>query len=166
MGKISEESTKAASFAIPSEFDRMYQGIGATKVNAHTSNEETVYKVECPSNALKKWCAIESERFRNPVFRLFQTEIEAVYEEKNGSLDSKESALYEAFLDGVYKNHPYGQQTTLGTVEHLKSPSIKRMYEFYYKNYIPNNMALFISGDINPQEAIKVIARSFSTWGI
>ena len=164
MAEISQESKLASQYAIPNEFDRMYQQMGGTGVNAHTSNEETVYKVVVPSNCLKKWCLIESERFRNPVFRLFQTEIEAVYEEKNGSLDSKESALYETFLAAVYKNHPYGQQTTLGSVEHLKSPSIKRMYDFYKTYYVPNNMAIVISGDINPEEDIKTIARYFSSW--
>ena len=164
MAEISKESKLASQYAIPNEFDRMYQQMGGTGVNAHTSNEETVYKVTVPSNCLKKWCLIESERFRNPVFRLFQTEIEAVYEEKNGSLDSKESALYETFLAAVYKNHPYGQQTTLGSVEHLKSPSIKRMYDFYKTYYVPNNMAIVISGDINPEEDIKTIARYFSSW--
>lgn len=164
MAQISEQSQLAAQYAIPSEFDRMYQRMGANKVNAHTSHEETVYKVQCPSNSLKKWCLVESERFRNPIFRLFQTEIEAVYEEKNGSLDNKMSALYETFLKQVYKKHPYGQQTTLGSVEHLKSPSIRRMYEFYKTYYVPNNMAIIISGDINPEEDIKVISRYFSTW--
>ena len=164
MAQISDESEKASKYAIPNEFDRMYQHLGGTAVNAHTSSEETVYKVQCPSNSLKKWCLIESERFRKPVFRLFQTEIEAVYEEKNGSLDSKESALYEAFLAKLYKKHPYGQQTTLGSVEHLKSPSIKRMYEFYNTYYVPNNMAIVISGDINPPEAIKEINRYFGSW--
>ena len=164
MAEISKESKLASQYAIPNEFDRMYQQMGGTGLNAHTSNEETVYKVEVPSNCLKKWCLIESERFRKPVFRLFQTEIEAVYEEKNGSLDSKDSALYEAFLAAAYKNHPYGQQTTLGSVEHLKSPSIKNMYEFYNTYYVPNNMAIIISGDIKPEEAIKTIARYFSSW--
>ena len=164
MAAISKESKLASQYAIPNEFDRMYQQMGATGVNAHTSNEETVYKVVIPSNCLKKWCLIESERYRKPVFRLFQTEIEAVYEEKNGSLDSKESALYETFLAAVYKNHPYGQQTTLGSVEHLKSPSIKRMYDFYNTYYVPNNMAIIMSGDIDPPEAIKEISRYFSSW--
>ena len=164
MAQISEASKLASQYAIPNEFDRMYQQMGGTGVNAHTSNEETVYKVVVPSNCLKKWCLIESERYRKPVFRLFQTEIEAVYEEKNGSLDNKDSALYETFLAAVYKNHPYGQQTTLGSVEHLKSPSIKRMYEFYSTYYVPNNMAIIMSGDINPPEAIKTISRYFSSW--
>ena len=164
MAEISKNSAEAAQYAIPNEFDRMYQQLGSSRINAHTSNEETVYKVQCPSNAFKQWCLIESERFRNPVFRLFQTEIEAVYEEKNGALDSKERTLYEAFLKSMYKVHPYGQQSTLGTVEHLKNPSIKDMYEFYNTYYVPNNMAIVISGDINPPEAIKLIDRYFSHW--
>ncbi|MCM8534984.1 MAG: insulinase family protein [Lentisphaeraceae bacterium] len=164
MKEISKLSAKAATYAIPNEFDRMYQQLGGTKINAHTSSEETVYKVQCPSTSFKQWCLIESERFRKPVFRLFQTEIEAVYEEKNGSLDSKDRALYYKFLENMYKNHPYGQQTTLGSVEHLKSPSIKDMYEFYETYYVPNNMAIVISGDVNPPEAIKLIDRYFSHW--
>lgn len=164
MTEISKNSAEAAKYAIPNEFDRMYQQLGGSRINAHTSNEETVYKVQCPSNALKEWCLIESERFRKPIFRLFQTEIEAVYEEKNTALDSKDRTLYEAFMKNMYKVHPYGQQSTLGTVEHLKNPSIKDMYEFYNTYYVPNNMAIVISGDINPPEAIKLIDRYFSHW--
>ena len=164
MAEISKKSAEAARYAIPNEFDRMYQQLGGSRINAHTSNEETVYKVQCPSNALKQWCLIESERFRKPVFRLFQTEIEAVYEEKNTALDSKDRTLYEAFMKNMYKVHPYGQQSTLGTVEHLKNPSIKDMYKFYNTYYVPNNMAIVMSGDINPPEAIKLIDRYFSNW--
>ena len=47
-----------------------------------------MYINDIPSNQLEKWLRLESERFRYPVFRLFHTELEAVYEEKNISLDN------------------------------------------------------------------------------
>ena len=62
--------------------------MGGSALNAHTSFEETVYKIGLPSNRLRQWAEVESDRFVNPVFRLFHTELETVYEEKNRSLDS------------------------------------------------------------------------------
>lgn len=162
--KINEESKQAAQYAIPNEFDRLYKAMGATDVNAHTSNEETVYKVELPSNRLEQWAAIETERFTDPIFRLFQPELEIVYEEKNRSMDNKDRVIHEAVEALLYKNHPYGQQTTLGSVEHLKKPSLVNIQKFYDTYYVPNNMAICISGDINKDEAIRLIDRNFSSW--
>jgi predicted Zn-dependent peptidase len=44
--------------------------------------EQTVYTDDVPSSPLDKYLAVQSERFRKPVFRIFHTELEAVYEEK------------------------------------------------------------------------------------
>ena len=60
----------------------------ALKEPMHTPQQSTVYVNDIPSNQLEKWLSIEAERFRNPVFRLFHTELEAVYEEKNRGLDN------------------------------------------------------------------------------
>lgn len=162
--EINKEAQLAAQYAAPNEFDRIYQSLGGSGINAYTSNDETVYIVELPSNKLTQWAKLESERFKEPVFRLFQTELETVYEEKNRSLDNKYSLIYEKVLDKLFPKHPYGQQTTIGTIEHLKNPSIKKMYEFYNTYYVPNNMALVLSGDFDSDEAIKIIDKYFSTW--
>ena len=79
--EINKESQQAAQYAIPNEFDRLYRSMGAQGLNAHTWLEETVYKVDLPSNRLEQWATIEAERFVDPVFRLFQPELEIVYEE-------------------------------------------------------------------------------------
>jgi predicted Zn-dependent peptidase len=162
--EINRESQLAALYAIPNEIDRLYKAMGGTNLNAHTWHEETVYQVNLPSNRLRQWATIESERFRNPVFRLFQPELEIVYEEKNRTLDNKDRIIHYAVGKTLYKNHPYGQQTTIGEVEHLKNPSLKNMYRFFEIYYVPNNMAIMISGDIDVQEAIRTIDAAFSPW--
>ena len=162
--EINRESQLAAQYGIPNELDKLYKGMGEHALNAHTSVEETVYRIDLPANRLKQWAVIESERFLKPVFRLFQTELETVYEEKNRSMDSKSRIISEAVSQQLYKNHPYGQQTTLGSVEHLKNPSLKKMYEFYNTYYVPNNMAIHISGDINIAQTIQLIDTHFSKW--
>ncbi len=162
--EINEAVQLAAQYGIPNELDKLYKAMGGRGVNAHTWVEETVYKVDLPTNRLKQWAIIESDRFIDPVFRLFQTELETVYEEKNRSMDSKSRIISEAVREILYKTHPYGQQTTLGSVEHLKNPSLKQMYRFYHTYYVPNNMAIHISGDINSEETIKIIDEYFSRW--
>ncbi|MBM3276921.1 MAG: insulinase family protein [Candidatus Handelsmanbacteria bacterium] len=161
---INEQNQFASQYAIPNEIDRLYSGMGENGLNAHTWVEETVYEVDLPANHLRQWAAVEAERFAGPVFRLFQTELETVYEEKNRSTDNKDRLINEAVERVLYKKHPYGQQTTLGSIEHLKSPSLKRMYEYYRTYYVPNNMAILISGDIRVSEAIGVIDSAFSSW--
>ena len=161
---INEQGQLGSRYAVPGELDRIYAALGAEGLNAHTWIEETVYKVDLPANRLLHWARLEAERFSQPVFRLFQTELETVYEEKNRSLDNKDRLIREAVNRRLFKVHPYGQQTTLGSEEHLKNPSLKLMYEFYRTWYVPNNMAVVISGDIDVEETIALIEREFSAW--
>ena len=159
--QIDSISGLAAKFAIANEYDKMMSAIGAKGTNAFTSNEQTVYINDIPSNQLEKWLTIESERFRNPVFRIFHTELEAVYEEKNISLDNDQDKMWDALNEGLFKKHPYGTQTTIGTIDHLKNPSLRRIREYYNKYYVPNNMAICISGDFDPDWTIKFINEKF-----
>ena len=162
--EINRISQEAARFAIPNEIDKVYKAMGGGALNAHTWHEETVYKVSLPKNRLRQWAAIESSRFLNPVFRLFHTELETVYEEKNRSLDNKRRIIDNAVNDLLYKKHPYGQQPTIGTVDHLKNPSLKYIYNFFNTYYVPNNMAITISGNIDIEETIEIIDDAFSSW--
>src|SRR5690554_5499391 len=162
--EINRESQLAAMYAVPNEIDKLYSSMGATGLNAHTWHEETVYKVSLPSNRLEQWAEIESQRFIDPVFRMFHTELEVVYEEKNRTLDNRDRLSYYALADLLYQNHPYGQQTTIGDAEHLKNPSLVYIQEYFDTWYVPNNMAIFISGDIDIPETIQLIANQFSAW--
>ena len=160
--QIDSISGEAAKFAIANEYDKMVTSLGAKGTNAYTSNEKTVYINDIPSNQIEKWLRLESERFRYPVFRLFHTELEAVYEEKNRGLDNDGRKMFEALLDGLFPTHQYGQQTTIGTIEHLKNPSLTEIRKYFNKYYVPNNMAICLSGDFDYDETIKLIEKY---WG-
>lgn len=159
---IDSISGLAAKYAIANEYDKMMQMIGASGTNAFTSFEQTVYVNEIPANQISTWLKIEGERFRNPILRLFHTELEAVYEEKNISLDNDGRKASEAVLAELFKNHNYGQQTTIGTVEHLKNPSLNKIRAYYQKYYVPNNMAVIMAGDLDPDKVIAEINDAFS----
>lgn len=159
--KINEETIKAGEYAIPNEFDKILKSIGGVDMNANTSFDRTVYFNAFPPNQIEKWLDLYSHRFMEPVFRLFQSELEVVYEEKNLYNDNFFTAILENFLKNFYKVHPYGQQTTIGTVDHLKNPSLSKMYEFFKTYYVANNMALIISGDFKSDEIIPMIEEKF-----
>lgn len=159
--RIDSISGIAAKYAIANEYDKMLAGIGAQGTNAFTSFDETVYINDIPSNQIDNWLKIESERFRKPVLRLFHTELEAVYEEKNRSLDSDNDKVWETAMQCLFTKHSYGTQTTIGTIEHLKNPSMKEIMKYYHKNYVPNNMAIIMSGDFDPDKAIVEIEKNF-----
>lgn len=159
---IDSVSNVAASYAVPNEYDKLLNSIGAQGTNAYTWVEQTVYLNDIPSDRLLQWLTIEAERFRNPVMRLFHTELETVYEEKNMTMDSDSRKIWENLFAGLFKKHTYGTQTTIGRAEHLKNPSIKNVMDYYRTWYVPNNMALCIAGDFDPDETIRLIERKFS----
>ena len=159
--QIDSVSSVAAKLAVANEYDKVMGAIGSKGSNAYTSVEQTVYQEDIPSNQIEKWAAIQSERLKEMVPRLFHTELEAVYEEKNRTLDNDFSKEYEALNAGLYQKHEYGTQTTIGTIEHLQNPSITEIKKYFGQYYVPNNVALALSGDLDYDQTIRLIDQYF-----
>jgi predicted Zn-dependent peptidase len=162
--KIDSVSQLASHYAIANEYDKMMTAIGSRGTNAFTSVEQTVFQEDIPSNELEPYLQIESDRFRNPEMRLFHTELEAVYEEKNRNLDNDDEKVYEAQSAMLFKKHPYGTQTTIGTIHDLKNPSLKYIINYFHTYYVPNNMVIALCGDINPDTAIRLVDKYFGAY--
>ena len=158
---IDSISYEASKIAIPNEYDKLMSAIGAEGTNAYTSQDVTCYVENIPSNQIENWAKIEADRFMNPVIRGFHTELETIYEEKNMSLTRDSRKVWEAVDALLFPNHPYGKQTVLGSQEHLKNPSITNVKNYHKNYYVPNNMAICLSGDFDPKEMIAVIDKYF-----
>ncbi|MGM0625096.1 MAG: M16 family metallopeptidase [Bacteroidota bacterium] len=159
---INRLSGEAGRYAIPNEMDKILDHMGARGINAFTGMEQNAYYNHFPENQMEKWLRLYAHRFKHPVFRLFQSELETVFEEKNMYNDQFETVLIEKFFEAFYQKHPYGQQTVLGKAEHIKNPSLKEMKNFYERYYVANNMALFLSGPFDSEEVKPMIERWFS----
>lgn len=162
--EIDALSTEAAQFAAANEYDKILSIMGAEHTNAYTWVEQTVYVNDIPSNELERWMELESERFRKLALRLFHTELETVYEEFNIGQDSDFRKVSKAIRKELFPNHPYGTQTTIGEAEHLKNPSMTKIQEFFETYYVSNNMAIILSGDINPDEVIRLADKYFGDF--
>ena len=159
--QIDSVSYEASKLAIPNEYDKLMAAIGATGTNAYTGFDQTVYVEDIPSNQIDNWAKIQADRFENTVIRGFHTELETVYEEKNMSLTSDSRKVFEAILSALFPDHPYGTQTVLGTQENLKNPSITNIKNYHKTWYVPNNMAISMSGDLDPDQTIAIIQKYF-----
>ena len=162
--RIDSVSYEASKLAIPNEYDKLMAIIGSEGSNAWTSDDATVYTEDIPSNQIDNWARIQADRFRHCVIRGFHTELEAVYEEKNLSMTRDSDKLWEALAQALYPHHPYGQQTTIGTQEHLKNPSITNVKAHRATYYVPNNIAVCVSGDFDPDEMVAALEKYFGDW--
>ena len=162
--RIDSISYEASKIAIPNEYDKLMAVIGAEGTNAWTSQDETVYVEDIPANQIDNWARIQADRFRHGVIRGFHTELETIYEEKNMSLTQDRRKVWEAVDELLFPNHPYGKQTVLGTQEHLKNPSITNVKKYHDTYYVPNNIAICVSGDFNPKEMVATIEKYFGDW--
>ena len=162
--EIDAVSYEASKIAIPNEYDKLMSIIGSEGSNAFTSDDVTCYVEEIPSNQVENWARIQADRFMNTVFRGFHTELEAVYEEKNMSMTDDGEKAIDALNEMLFPHHPYGHQTVIGTQDHLKNPSIRAIRKQKDTYYVPNNMAIILSGDFNPDEMVAVIEKYFGAW--
>jgi predicted Zn-dependent peptidase len=161
--QIDRLANHAAQYALPNEYDRLVAALGCVGTNAFTLADATLYLNNVPVENLEPFFAVEAERLRNPVLRLFPTELDAVYEEKNTSLTSDVEMAYDTILARLFPHHPYGSQSTLGTVEHLRYPSMKSIREFFQRHYVPSNMALVVVGDVQPDSVVAWASRTYGT---
>ena len=162
--EIDSVSQLAAKYFIPNEFDKLMAVIGAEGTNANTWHDRTCYVEDIPSNQIEAWLKIESDRFKHMTIRGFHTELEAVYEEYNIYLANDDEKVYDAMMAKLFPSHPYGTQTTIGTQAHLKNPSITNIKNYFKKWYVPNNTAICMAGDFDPDEVIAQIDQYFGDW--
>ena len=161
---IDSISYDASKIAIANEYDKLMAGIGSSGSNAFTSEDETVYIENIPSNELENWAIVQGDRFKNMVIRGFHTELEAVYEEYNRSLTQDIRKVLEAINQMLYKKHPYGLQTVIGDPNHLKNPSITNIINYFNNYYHPGNVAICMCGDLDYDKTIRIIDKYFGDW--
>lgn len=157
---INRLSIKAGEYAIPNEFSSLITSFGGTSLNAFTSFDETVFHNSFSPQYIRQWCKLNSERLMSPVFRLFQGELETVYEEKNMYSDNMLMAPAEDAQSKIFAGTPYAY-SIIGSTENLKNPRLDEMKKFYNKYYVASNMTLILTGDVNADSISNILENTF-----
>ena len=157
---INALSVRAADYAIPNEFENLITRFGGTGLNAYTSFDETVFHNTFSPQYLPQWCELYAERFLSPVFRLFQGELETVYEEKNMYADNMLVQAAEAAQRYALAGTPYAYPI-IGATDSLKNPRLSEMMRFFHRYYVAGNMGLILSGDLRTDSIVPLLERTF-----
>jgi len=158
--EINELTIQAGKISVSNEFSNLIESIGGKGLNAGTSFDLTTFYNSFPAFQLNKWLEISSQRFINPIFRTFQTELETVYEEYNRGKDNSGNATNDFIMGKAFEGHPYSR-SIIGLGEHLKNPRISKLIDFYNSWYTPDNMVLILAGNVNAKQISSRIAATF-----
>jgi len=152
---------EAGEYVVNNEFSEIIDRNGGTGMNATTSQDRTNYFYSLPENRLELWFSLESDRFKNPVFREFYKEKEVVREERRMRSESQPiGRLIEEFAAVAYTAHPYGRPT-VGWHSDITATTMEDAREFYNTYYVPNNITFAIAGDVDPQQARQLAEEYF-----
>ena len=158
--EINELTIQAGKVSVSNEFSNLMESMGGKNLNAATGMDLTYYHNSFPAFQINKWLEISSQRFLNPVFRTFQSELETVYEEYNRGQDNPWRVQYDFIQSKAYEGHPYSR-SVLGLPEHLKNPRLSQLIKFYNDWYTAENMVLVLVGNVNANQISGRIASTF-----
>ncbi len=159
--EFQELQEEAGQYVVNNEFSQIIERNGGTGLNAGTGADQTVYFYSLPENRMELWFSLESDRFKNPVFREFYKEKEVVREERRMRTESQPvGRLIEEFLAVAYTAHPYGRPV-VGWNSDITATTMEDAREFYDTYYVPRNITIAIAGDVNPDEVKKMAETYF-----
>ncbi len=159
--RLAELQSEQKEFIVKDEFSRIYSEHGGVGFNAFTSKDLTSYLISLPSNKLELWASVESDRMQNAVLREFYTEREVVMEERRRSYETQPSGLlYENLIATAFTMHPY-RNPIIGWMSDLENLTLEETRDFFHNYYAPVNTVIALVGDIDFEEAVRVVNNYF-----
>ncbi len=76
-------------------------------------------------------------------------------------LDEPSTIVADQTVRTLYNIKSSADELVGGSVEHIKNLNRQKVKEYYDKYYTPDNMNLVITGDVNPDEVIELVAKNF-----
>jgi zinc protease len=133
--------------------------------NGSTREEVVNYYLTLPSDSLEGGIEFMAAAIRWPIFR--QNEIEREREVVLGEYDRQESSLGFAFQnDMTRKLYPgqFSRKNTIGDRQVLRTVGTEKMKVIHRRYYVPNNSALIVTGDVNPEVVFRLAEKYYGDW--
>jgi predicted Zn-dependent peptidase len=142
-------------------FGLEYSRVGATRLNANTALDLTLYYVTLPHEKLELWFWLESDRLREPVFRELAKEQRVVAEERRLRIDSTPTGAADRAFDEVFwADTPYAR-STLGSAAHVAAATRPALRSFFERHYRPERLTAVLVGNFDPGVARRLAESYF-----
>ncbi len=147
------------------EYFGPFQQVGATNMNGTTNNDRTNYFENVPTPALDLALWMESDRMGHLLGVVNQEKLDeqrgvVQNEKRQGENQPFGRVFIQASKATFPVGHPYSW-TTIGSMEDLNAATLEDVQLWFKTYYGPNNAVLSLAGDINVDEAKKIVTKYF-----
>ncbi len=135
----------------------------AASVEVYGGNLSTSVAINCLKKDLDDVLAIAADLIRNPVYPEDKVEKKRadMLEEIRRKNDKPRAIARREYFKLIYKGHPYGWDTTVGSIEAITRDDLTAFHAAYFH---PNNAILGVSGDVTKDEIITKLEKVFAGW--
>jgi len=146
---------------IKDQLNELYNKHGGFFLNAMTSDDMTGYFVRVPKNKIELFMWLESDRFKNPVFREFYSERDVVREERRLVIDATPTGLIEEDFRAMFWKSSSYHWDVIGWPSDVENITREQANQYYDTYYAPNNLTMILVGDLKPDDMIKLVKKYF-----
>ncbi|MBC87554.1 MAG: zinc protease [Bdellovibrionaceae bacterium] len=135
------------------------------QLNAYTSFDQTVFYVTISKQFTEVALDVVSQMMGFPKFdeEEINNEREVVIEEIKRGLDSPSRVASQQLFSTLYKKHPYGIPV-IGYEKVIRKVTKKTLVDYYHRRYVPENMTLVVTGDMNASDMKKQVKEYFGPF--
>lgn len=150
----------------PGSFDQVIENRGGV-TNAATSHDYAHYFINTTAVHLEDTLPCLADLLLNAAIpdAEFSRERDVVLEEIRQAQDDPDWLGFQALMESVYLQHPYGRPV-LGDAVRLMERSPQEMRHFHRAHYQPENMTVVVVGDVEQQVAIDLVDRAFHEFAL
>lgn len=152
-------------YADETEFSQALARMGVAEWNGGTATEYVTYYFTVPSDRLEEGLEFWSWAIKTPLLDAGQLEKEkqVVCDEISGYINDPDNIFSMALNRRLFPRYPWRKDVS-GTVENVRSCSVAELRAIQANYYVPNNAAIFVGGDVNPETTQKLTQKWFGDW--
>ncbi len=131
--------------------------VNGASANAFTSYDRTSYLFTAIDH-VEENIKLLLKMVQEPYFskESVEKEIGIIAEEIQMYQDQPNYRLYYQTLQGLYHHHPV-KEDIAGSIASINEITADKLYSCYHTFYRPENMVMFIVGNINPEEIAQIV---------
>jgi len=86
-----------------------------------------------------------------------------VSSEINMIMDNPQTVCMDQTVRTLFNIQNPADELVGGSVDHIQNLTRKNVVDYYNKYYTPENINIVVTGDVNPDEVIKIISKNFTS---
>ncbi len=150
----------------PGELAQQTKALGGS-LNAYTAYDRTVYYASVPSRHAYQASALQADQVRNPLFDAdeLRRELGVIIQEARRKLDTPGAVTGETLHELLYVRHRI-RRWRIGHEAVLEQFTRDQVAAYHRSRYIPSRTIVAMVSDLDPSEALAVLAAQWGDWSL